>query len=73
MCHLRFSILAHVLTLLVKKKKERREASRSNATLCLLVVICQDCVNPVPQVVIHLLCPPPAFDGVSPVLLLLTE
>lgn len=38
----------------------------------LLVVMCLDCFNPVPQVCIHLLAPSLAVDWVSAVLLLLT-
>lgn len=38
----------------------------------LLVVMCLDCFNPVPQVCIHLLRLSPAVDWVSSVLLLLT-
>lgn len=38
----------------------------------LLVVMCLDCFNPVPQVCIHLLRLSPAVDWVSAVLLLLT-
>lgn len=49
---------------------QRHAHASSGIRRCMLVLMCQHCVNPVPQVCLHLLPLPPAGDWVSLFLLL---